>query len=202
MRITPEGRGDRYAVFMDHDEYRQFRAASPTEEHRLLVRLMGEAGLRVHSAPKVRFENIESIRGKWFLQIPNVTTDRGPEFRDVFLADGLYQDLKQYKEAEGIADSEPLFDYVKRTIQTRINRVSEAAVDATGNEDFGYVSSYDLRRYYARKLLFEDRMHLMVVLELGGWRNLDALEPYIAFPGRDTVFDEIDRYSEVDADGS
>lgn len=202
MRLRPEGDGDRYVVWMDTEEYRDYRAAAPDTEHRLIVRLMAESGVRVAAMPSVNLNDHEVLNNRHFLQVPNYNSPRGAEFRDVFVPDGLFEKLEAFRASEGISPEEPLFDYAKRTIQKRVNAVSDIAAKSTGNEDYGHVSSKDLKRYYAMKLLAEDRLNPRVVVEMGGWSHLDSLQNYIPFPDQETAFDELERYTEVTADGS
>jgi integrase len=44
-----------------------------------------------------------------------------------------------------------------------------AAADDTADEDLRHVSSHDLRRRFAQRLLVDENMNPRVVMQVGGW---------------------------------
>lgn len=196
MRIEPLG-GDGYLVWLDTEDYQTLLEHADTDRSRLVCRLCGEAGLVIRNVAELTTDRVEHIEGEWFIQVPNVRTTRGPEFRDVHLVPSLYRELVEYQAENEIADDEPLFDVTKRTLQKYVNTAANRAAEATGDDDFGEISSRDLRRYYVTKLLFDDRLHIRVVMELGGFAQIDSLEHYVPHPKREELFNEIGRVSEV-----
>ena len=48
-----------------------------------------------------------------------------------------------------IDDDEPLVDLTERRVRAIVKECAHAAADATGDNDFHYVSSHDLRRRFA-----------------------------------------------------
>lgn len=71
----------------------------------------------------------------------------------------------------------------------RISAISFATADATGNADFRHVSSHDLRRRFAQRLLVDENMNPRVVMQVGGWSCFKAIEPYLNAPTEDVVDD-------------
>lgn len=197
MKMEREGAGDRYLCWLTEDEYRALVEAAPSEDSRILVRLAGEAGLRPEEMLDVQLGKHEVIDGYHFLQLPNIDTERGPEFRDVYLTDSLYDDLVTYAEAEGRSFDAPLFSFVKRTLQGKIKRAAESLAEEWENDDYEYISSKDLRRFFAKRLLLGDRVHLRVIMELGGWENLNSMDTYLPYPSREELFAELDRVTPV-----
>lgn len=196
MILEREGRGS-YACWLTPTEYRGLVATAPSFESRLCVRLAGEAGLRPVSVPEVKLSNVERIEGKPFVQVPNVRSRRGPEFRDVYLPESVLNDLELYADDQSIPPDEAVINWTKRTVQEKIKNAAREYAARTGESDYEYVSSADFRRYYIWKLLFEDRVHIRVVMELGGLDHLDSLETYLPFPTREEMFAELERISEV-----
>jgi integrase len=64
---------------------------------------------------------------------------------------------------------------------------AEAAADATGDEDFRKVSSHDLRRRFAQRLLIDEELNPRVVMQVGGWDSFQAIEPYLNAPTPEVV---------------
>jgi integrase len=68
-----------------------------------------------------------------------------------------------------------------------VRRTADAAADRTGDEDFRDVSSHDLRRRFAQRLLVDEGMNPRVVMAVGGWSSFSAIEPYLNEPSPDVV---------------
>jgi integrase len=68
-----------------------------------------------------------------------------------------------------------------------VRRTADAAADRTGDEDFLDVSSHDLRRRFAQRLLVDEGMNPRVVMAVGGWSSFGAIEPYLNAPSPDVV---------------
>jgi site-specific recombinase XerD len=75
----------------------------------------------------------------------------------------------------------------RRSVQRIVKTVAERTAERTGNDDFQKVSSHDLRRYFAHTCLVEKRMNPRVVMEIGGWEDYAALEPYLNKPSPGTI---------------
>jgi integrase len=63
-----------------------------------------------------------------------------------------------------------------------VKRTAEGAAEATGDEDFHHVSSHDLRRRFAQRLLVDRQMNPRVVMTVGGWDSFQAIEQYLNAP--------------------
>uniref|UniRef100_UPI002480C552 tyrosine-type recombinase/integrase n=1 Tax=Halorubrum sp. F4 TaxID=2989715 RepID=UPI002480C552 len=68
-----------------------------------------------------------------------------------------------------------------------VKRTAERAAEATGDDDFLHVSSHDLRRRFAQRLLVDENMNPRVVMTVGGWDSFEAIEPYLNSPTPDVV---------------
>ena len=91
-------------------------------------------------------------------------------------------DRHRYVTAKGIDRNEPIIDLAERTIRTVVKRTAERAAKETGDEDFRHVSSHDLRRRFAQRLLVDRSMNPRVVMAVGGWSSFQAIEPYLNAP--------------------
>lgn len=68
-----------------------------------------------------------------------------------------------------------------------MKRTAQRAAEETGEDDYNYVSSHDLRRRYAQRLLVDEQMNPRIVMQIGGWGSFAALEPYLNAPTPDVV---------------
>jgi integrase len=68
-----------------------------------------------------------------------------------------------------------------------IRRTAARAAKATSDEDFEKVSTHDLRRRFAQRLLVDEQMNPRVVMAVGGWDSFAAIEPYLNAPSEDII---------------
>jgi integrase len=68
-----------------------------------------------------------------------------------------------------------------------VKRTAERAADESGVEDFRKVSTHDLRRRFAQRLLVDQQMNPRVVMAVGGWDSFAAIEPYLNAPSEDVI---------------
>jgi integrase len=70
-----------------------------------------------------------------------------------------------------------------------VRRTAARAAEATGDEDFRKVSTHDLRRRFAQRLLIDQQMNPRVVMAVGGWDSFAAIEPYLNAPSEEVIDD-------------
>jgi integrase len=80
-----------------------------------------------------------------------------------------------------------LIDLSERGVRAAVKRTAEAAAEGTGDDDFRHVSSHDLRRRFAQRLLVDEQINPRVVMQVGGWESFQAIEPYLTTPTEDVV---------------
>ncbi|QLD86061.1 PAS domain S-box protein [Natronomonas halophila] len=165
---------------LDGTAYERLREAATTGRERLVVRLAGEAGVRPAEQTRLRPGDIDRRRFEGethhFLAVRDEDDD--PTRRTHLSAD-LAQAIDEYAATTGTDPDGRLIDVTPRRVQMLISEVATRAVEATGDERFEDVSSDELRRYFARRLLTETDVDPRVVREVGGWDRLAALDPYV-----------------------
>lgn len=85
-------------------------------------------------------------------------------------------------------------DLRERGVRDVVKRTPKQA-EETGDADFRYVSSHDLRRRFAQRLIVDRQMNPRVVIHMGGWESFQAIEAYLNAPTPEVVnktFEEID----------
>ena len=114
--------------------------------------------------------------------------------RDAYLPDAVERSLQQYQNAQNIAPRDSFDDLSKRGVRAVVKRTADAAANESGDDDIRYVSSHDLRRRYAQRLLVDENMNPRVVMQVGGWDSFAAIEPCLNAPTPDVVdraFDDV-----------
>jgi integrase len=199
MRLESTGKKDEYKVWMTDDELGELRRAAGSHRDDLIIQLGGYVGLRAFEIPQVTPKHVKRTEdGEHFrLRIPEGkdTSGAGGKPRDAYLPADVERDLHQFQTAKDIDRGESFIDLSERSVRNVVKRTAERATEQTGDDDFRYVSSHDLRRRYAQRLLVDEGVNPRVVMQVGGWSSFQAIEPYLNAPTPDVVnqaFEEAD----------
>lgn len=189
LESTP---GDETKVWLTDDEIEELRRSTASLRDDLIIQLGAYVGLRAFEIPQVRPAGIKTTEsGQYRLNIPagKDTTGSGGKVRDAFLPDRVERDLQRYQNAENIAPKDPFVDLSTDGVRKAVIRTAEKTAERTGDDDFRSVSSHDLRRRFAQRLLVDQEMNPRVVMAVGGWDSFAAIEPYLTEP-TESVIDE------------
>lgn len=74
-----------------------------------------------------------------------------------------------------------------RVLKRLVRRSLVGCEPDTGVGDFRRVSSHDLRRRFAQRLLVGREMNPRVVMAVGGWDSFAAIEPYLTEPTEQVI---------------
>ena len=186
MRLEATSKPDQYKVWMTDDELEELRRAAATHRDDLVIQLGGYVGLRAFEIPQVCPKHVKRTDDgdHYRVRVPRGkdTTGDGGKPRDAYLPAEVEGDIHRYKNADDIGRSEPLVDLSERGIRDVVKRTAERAAEKTGDEDFRHVSSHDLRRRFAQRLLVDEQVNPRVVMQVGGWDSFQAIEPYLNAP--------------------
>lgn len=159
---------------LDAAAYDRLVRTARTYRRRLLVRLVGEVGLRpVEVAALTRGDVRVRIHDGTVHYFVAVT---GSDDRDAYLPREVKRELDRYAESNGIAADEPVFDVSARRLQMLISEAGEDAAAETGDTSLADVSSPTLRHHFARSHLREG-VSPEAVMATGGWSRLDQFVP-------------------------
>lgn len=193
MRLESTGKPDQYKVWMTDDELEELRRAASSHRDDLIIQLGGYVGLRAFEIPQVTPKHVKRTPdGDHFrLRVPQGkdTTGNGGKPRDAYLPSEVEGDIHRYQNAADLDRGEPLVDLTTGGVRDVVKRTAERAAEATGDDDFRYVSSHDLRRRFAQRLLVDRQMNPRVVMQVGGWDSFQAIEPYLNAPTPEVVND-------------
>lgn len=192
MRLEATEGEDTYKVWMTDEDLDQLRRATVSYRDDVMLQLGGFVGLRAFEIPQVKPTHVRQTDSDHYrLRVPRGkdTTSSGGKPRNAYLPKDVERSLRQYQNAENIAPDQPFVDLSVRGVRAAIKRTAEAAAEETGDSDYHHVSSHDLRRRFAQRLLVEENMNPRVVMQVGGWDSFQAIEPYLNAP-TPTVVDD------------
>lgn len=193
MRLESTRKEDEYKVWMTDDELEELRRAAANHRDDLIIQMGGYVGLRAFEIPQVCPKHVKrtSDGDHYRLRVPEGkdTTGSGGKPRDAYLPQDVESDIHRYQNAKEIGRDDPLIDLTARGIRNIVKRTAERAAEETDDEDYQYVSSHDLRRRFAQRLLVDRQMNPRVVMQVGGWDSFQAIEPYLNAPTPNVVND-------------
>jgi integrase len=191
MRLEATAKEDEYKVWMTDAELDELRRAAASHRDDLVIQLGGYVGLRAFEVPQICPKHVKRTEDgdHYRLRVPEGkdTTGNGGKPRDAYLPPDVEGDIHRYTNAEDINSYEPVVDLSERGVRDVVKRTAERAAEETGDEDFRYVSSHDLRRRYAQRLLVDEQVNPRVVMQVGGWDSFQAIEPYLNAPTPEVV---------------
>jgi integrase len=197
MRVESTS-GDEHKVWLTDSEIEQLRRVTRSQRDDLIIQLGAYVGLRAFEVPQPRPCDIRTTEsGQYRLRVRagKDTSGNGGKPRNAFLPDSVERDLQRFQNSENIAPQDPFIDLEQPGVRAVVKRTAERAADETGVEDFRKVSTHDLRRRFAQRLLVDEAMNPRVVMQVGGWSSFQAIEPYLNAPSEDVVdhaFAEVD----------
>lgn len=199
MRLEATSKTDQYKVWLTDDELDTLRRHAGSARNDLILQLGGLVGLRAFEIPQVSPKHVKRTDdGEHYrLRVPEGkdTTEGEGKPRDAYLPAETERDLHTYQQENDIERSSPFIDLSESGVRAVVKRIAERAAEATGDDDFRHVSSHDLRRRFAQRLLVDEQVNPRVVMAVGGWNSFQAIEPYLNAPSESVInaaFDEIE----------
>jgi len=191
MRIEAT-EGNEHKVWLTDGEIEELRRATNSQRDDLIIQLGAFVGLRAFEIPQVRPVDVkETESGQYRLRVEagKDTSGNGGKPRDAYLPDDVERDLQRYQNEHNIAPKDPYIDLKQAGVRAVIRRTAERAARESGESDFEKVSTHDLRRRFAQRLLVDQQMNPRVVMAVGGGDSFAAIEPYLNAPSEDVIDD-------------
>jgi len=197
MRIEAT-KGNEHKVWLTDGEIEDLRRATNSQRDDIIIQLGAFVGLRAFEIPQVRPTDVKETEGGQYrlhVEAGKDTGGNGGKPRDAYLPDHVERDLQRFQNEHNIAPKDPYVDLKQPGVRAVVRRTAERAARDTGQEDFEKVSTHDLRRRFAQRLLVDQQMNPRVVMAVGGWDSFAAIEPYLNAPSEDVIDDA---FAEVD----
>jgi len=191
MRVEATA-GDEHKVWLTDSEIEDLRRATTSQRDDLIVQLGAFVGLRAFEIPQVRPSDVKETDGCQYrlrVEAGKDTSGNGGKPRDAYLPDSVERDLQRFQNEHNIAPKDPYIDLSQPGVRAVVRRTADRAAEATGDDDFRKVSTHDLRRRFAQRLLVDQQMNPRVVMAVGGWDSFAAIEPYLNAPSEDVIDD-------------
>jgi len=191
MRIEATN-GNEHKVWLTDSEIEDLRRATNSQRDDLVIQLGAFVGLRAFEIPQVRPADVKATEsGQYRLRVESGkdTSGGGGKPRDAYLPADVERDLQRYQNEHNIAPKDPFIDLKQPGVRAVVRRTAARAAEATGDGDFAKVSTHDLRRRFAQRLLVDQQMNPRVVMAVGGWDSFAAIEPYLNAPSADVIDD-------------
>lgn len=193
MRLEATAKPDQYKVWLSDRELDTLRRHAGSKRNDLIIQLGGYVGLRAFEIPQICPQHIKRTDDgdHYRVRVPEGkdTSGGGGKPRDAYLPADVERDLHTFRQENSMAGGDPFIDLSESGVRAAVKRVAERAAAETGETDFEHVSSHDLRRRYAQRLLVDERMNPRVVMAVGGWDSFKAIEPYLNAPSEQVVND-------------
>jgi integrase len=186
--------GDEHKVWLTDEEIEDLRRAAQNQRDDIIIQLGAYVGLRAFEVPQPRPCDILETEGSQYrlrVRAGKDTSGNGGKPRNAYLPDSVERDLQRYQNSENIAPKDPFIDLKQPGVRAAVKRTAEAAANLTDKDDFCRVSSHDLRRRYAQRLLVDEQVNPRVVMAVGGWSSFQAIEPYLNTPTEDVIDEEL-----------
>jgi integrase len=184
MRLKREGTQTK--VWLTRDDVRKFRRIAVSDRDQIIIDLGSKVGLRSFEIPQVKPSGISRTDDgdHYRIHVPEGkdTAEGNGKPRDAYLPSAVETKLFQYQRDTDIADDDPFIDIKPRSVRAAVKRLTEVAADEYDNDDWEAVSSHDLRRHYAQRMLVNENMNPRVLMAVGGWNLFQAIEPYLNEP--------------------
>lgn len=186
MRVVPtKGEDNPGRVFLTPREYQLALEKAPDTPTRLSIRY-GAHSLRRQSMVGTPFSNLQEVDTPYgsihLLRVDAKDSSDRPQQtrqRDVFISDTLVEDTKDFYGADYEG---PIFRSSESTLADRYVETRQNLATATGDKDWLNFSSQDGRRYFATHAIFRHGLPIELVMQLGGWNSLQAMQPYMVLP--------------------
>lgn len=189
--MRKESTSQGYKVWLTDAEVEELRRSAASRRDDLIIQLGAFVGLRAFEVPQVKPKHVSRAGDgdHYRLRVPKgKDTKHGDgEPRDAYLPSDVERDLYQFAGDRDLKNDVPYVDLSTGGVRAVVRRTAEATADRTGDKDFRDVSSHDLRRRFAQRLLVDEGMNPRVVMSVGGWSSFQAIEPYLNAPSEDVV---------------
>lgn len=199
-----------FEVGVSEEEYQQLldNVGSRHEERdRLIIRFLGEMGLRRAEVSKLEVDSVRLDEGrKGRLYVPDVKSSE----RHIPLPTGMRKDVRRWKEGgqraayQYASQSNQLFlserseslsgEGINKVVKKAAENagIQESYQDASGSER-KTVTAHQLRHYFGQQMFDKDDMSLKALSEYMGHSSVDITADRYGDMNKDQVFDMLDK---------
>lgn len=193
-------------VWLDKREIEALEMEAIRTKDLCMIQLGAWVGLRSAEIVSVKVKDLreEIIEDEscYWLHVEGKKTDQEKgegkkKSREAYVPRKVYQNLRRMINEKKLNDSDPIIpnrDGEHMTtggVRNNVYKVAERTYEKTDKEKFQKVSPHDLRRFFATYNLNELRKNPKVVMQIGGWKDLQSLKPYWGRVTKKTIHREM-----------
>mgnify|MGYP002762734665 FL=1 len=172
MFAEPFDTEDGFRVWLDQTEVTKLLSRADGQTEEVAFTLGVRSGLRASEIVAVEAGDVVDTSAGPRVR---VFDSKGKQYRETPTTEKIRSTARTYEELEG--DDRRLVDMSKRTVQRRLDRVTEELA-AEDDDMWTHVTCHDLRRTWATSLAGSD-VDPLLVCDWGGWADLETfLEHY------------------------
>jgi len=182
--------GNEHKVWLTDGEIEDLRRATASQRDDIIIQLGAFVGLRAFEIPQVCPQDVSESASRQYrlrVQSDKDTSGGGGKPRDTYLPTSVERDLQRFQNEHSIAPKDPYIELSQPGVRAVVRRTAARVAEATGDDDFRKVSTHDLHRRFAQRLLVYQQMTPRVVV--GRWDSFAAIEPYLNAPSEDVIND-------------
>jgi|APHM01.1.fsa_nt_gi Site-specific recombinase XerD len=204
--MSQNTRQEERQIWLTPKEMNQLILSAPSNRDKLIMQLGSQCGLRISETRTLRVDDLieREVENdlKYFATIRNGkdTTGDGGHTREIWIPKDTWSTIRLVINEYNLQKQHYLVpsrnggglsDTGARNI---VKKIGERAFESNNNNNrYQYVSSHDLRRYWAHQLLVEHGLNTRIVMSLGGWRSFNSLKPYLDKPTPQNISTEMDK---------
>jgi hypothetical protein len=103
------------------------------------------------------------------------------------MPDEVADDVHKYSRERGLDPSDPWVGVSTPSVRRWVKEAAHSIADDTESSRWRSVSSHDLRRSWATYHLVECQVGVRTMMNIGGWPDYSAVEPYLAEPAQSRI---------------
>lgn len=170
MRSEPYTNKDGYRIWLNKSEQQQLINHFEEDPQKELVIRLGLHGLRSDEITRVcknHVRQLDTEDEQYVLIIPTSKTG----YRETPIDIDTKKQIQMISNLQNKNKDDPVVDVTTRTIQRWVNEAASQLAQETGNDDWSYVTTHDLRRTWATQTYWSisGSRAKDIVMSWGGW---------------------------------
>lgn len=199
---TTSERQEEQSVWMTDKQADKLITSAKTQRDRVLNQTGLECGGRINELRHIKVRDFidREVDGelRYFVKLATDSESQKTDAskRESWVTRDLWQQVRFLVQDADLGPDDYLFqsrtggmlsdkgarDIVKRTAWEAYKTTAQKNEEdewVNGDDDFKHVSSHDLRRFWANRMLNEYDINPRIVMDMGGWSSFNSMKPYM-----------------------
>ncbi|MBC9985304.1 site-specific integrase [Haloferax sp. AS1] len=177
------------SIWLSESERDDLEMEATSNRDRLIIQFGSLCGLRISEIRTLRVRDLfeREIDGKkrYFVRVGEEVTKTAQAKREVWVPKQVYQNAAIEAKNRELGSDDYLLQsrnggsLSSAAARNVVKKLAQARYKDTGDERWKYVSSHDMRRYHANRLINELDADINIVLYQMGWSSFQSALPYL-----------------------